>query len=412
MICLIRRPLARGLSHYCLLLIVALFLGIGYAQPGTLTGATRTARLQPADVNRLTAGRFSNNGVRGPSAQNDVIIYLITFESTDLDGNSVPITAQLFVPVLSDAQAPLYVFAPGSTGLVEACAPSRPYVQNRGWETYSAYTLAYAGQGFISVMPNYMGFFNDEMLQPYFNRIAEGRVVLDAARASKALLAQEGFNLQSSGTFVGGFSQGGHAAFATADLHADYAPDVNLLGVLGFGPTTQLADLFREFTFVAPLVLHAYNTFFPGQFDPADILAEPYASNLAADAERLCIEGVQGHYPGSPANLYTPAFTDALMNDTLEANFPGLYALFSENNAGLGPHGIPAIILQGVDDPVVTLQSQNRFVSQLCAGGSPVRYPNYLRTRHETRYIGFDEAISWMRALVAGETPPSDCDAL
>jgi acetyl esterase/lipase len=394
------------------LLVLFWLVSLSLAQPGALIGATRTARLQPTDVSRLTAGRFNNNGVRAPSPQNDVIIYLITFESTDLNGQSVPITAQVFVPVLDSTEAPIFIFAPGSTGLVEACAPSRPYVQNRGWETYSAYTLAYAGQGFISVMPNYMGFFNDEMIQPYFVRVAEGRVMLDAARATTALLEQEGFALEEKGVFVGGFSQGGHAALATADLHAEYAPEVNLLGVLGFGATTQLPDLFREFTFVAPLVLHAYNTFFPGQFDPAEVLAEPYASSLAADAERLCIEGVQGHYPGNPANLYTPAFFEALMNDRLEADFPGLAALFAENNAGLSSHGLPAIILQGVDDPVVTLSSQNRFVRQLCDNGSPVRYPNYLRTRHETRYIGFDDAIGWMRALVAGETPPSDCDAL
>jgi hypothetical protein len=39
-----------------------------------------------------------------------------------------------------------------------------------------------------------------------------------------------------------------------------------------------------------------------------------------------------------------------------------------------------------------------------------VRYPNYLRTRHETRYIGFEEALAWMRARVADEPSPDDCD--
>lgn len=398
---------------YRIILLAALLtLGLSWAQPGSVSSATRTARLRPADISRLTAGRFQNNGVPAPRPQNDVIIYLMTFESTDLDGNPITITAQLFVPVIDAAEAPLFIFAPGSTGLSEACAPSRPYVQNRGWETYSAYTLAYAGQGFISVMPNYMGFFNDDIIQPYFVRVAEGRVMLDAARATAALLAEAGLGLAASGVFVGGFSQGGHAALATADLHAEYAPEVPLLGVLGFGATTQLEDLFREFPFVAPWVLHAYATFFPGKFDPADILAEPYASRLASDAERLCIEGVQSYYPGNPAALYTPAFYAALTSDALAAEFPGLQALFAENNAGLSGHQLPVIILQGVDDPVVTLSSQNRFVGQLCALGSPVRYPNYLRTRHETRYIGFDEAIAWMRALVAGEAPPSDCNAL
>ena len=57
-------------------------------------------------------------------------------------------------------------------------------------------------------MPNYMGFFVEGELQPYFSQVAEGRALLDAARATETLLEQES-NLSSSGTFFGGYSQGG-----------------------------------------------------------------------------------------------------------------------------------------------------------------------------------------------------------
>ena len=381
------------------------------AEPGDLLNVTRTATLQPADINRVSGGRFRNNGEDAPQAQVGITAYLMVFESTGLDGEPTPVTAQVFVPQTNQAEAPTFIFGPGSTGLVEACAPSQGYVESRSWDTYNAYTLAYAGQGFVGVMPNYMGFFVTGELQPYFSQVAEGRALLDAARATEKLLEQEG-GLRSSGTFFGGYSQGGHAAFAAADLWADYASDVDLKGVLGFGATTGLEALFREFTYVAPWVVYAYDTFFPGRIDPADILAEPYLSRLVNDAERLCILGVQGYYPSNPANLYQPAFTEALLNGTLADTYPEVAELFAENDAGLAEHGVPAIILQGVNDPVVYLETQNAFVKNLCEGGSRVRYPNYLRTRHETRYIGFNEAISWMRARVAGEEPPSDCGTL
>ncbi len=391
-------------------LVILSLLAFAQAEPGDLLEVMRTATIEPADIGRVSGGRFRNNGGEMPRAQYAVTAYLMVFESTDLDGEPTPVTAQVFVPGLEGAERPMFVFGPGSTGLVEACAPSWEYVQNGSWDTYGAYTLAYAGQGFVSVMPNYMGFFVEGELQPYFSREAEGRVMLDAARAAEALLETEGIPLTLSAVFVGGYSQGGHAAFAAADLWRDYAPEVDLRGVVGFGPTTRLADVFREFTYVAPWVVYAYNAFFGDRIDPADILAEPYLSRLPEDAERFCVLGVQDYYPPQPGSLFQPPFAEALLEGTLAEAYPSVAELFRENDAGLAGHSVPAVILQGVDDPVVPLETQNAFVNDLCRAGSRVRYPNYLRTRHETRYIGFAEAIGWMEALAAGEEPPSDCD--
>ena len=183
-------------------------------------------------------------------------------------------------------------------------------------------------------------------------------------------------------------------------------------GVVGFGATTDLTALFREFTYVAPWVVYAYDTFFPERIAPSDILLGGYASQLETDAERFCVGGVQNYYPTDPAALYTPEFAEALGSDELETRFPEIYKLFAENDAGLAGHELPALMLQGVDDPVVTFETQTAFVEQLCERGSPVRYPNYLRTRHETRYIGFATATEWMNALANGDDAPSDCDAL
>jgi pimeloyl-ACP methyl ester carboxylesterase len=383
-----------------------------FAQPGTLLGVSDTGMLSPAQVNGNVAGRFINNGESPPSAVTEVDSYLIRYLSRAPDGQAAEITAQLFVPRQFADPPSIFVFAPGSTGLVEACAPSRSFVDGGTFDTYNAYALGYAGQGFVSLMPNYMGFFDVGVIQPYFDRIAEGRVLLDGIRATHQALERLGLGVGPLPAFVGGYSQGGHAAFAAADLHAGYAPDVPLAGVVGFGPSTIMSSLFLDFTYVAPWVLHSVATLQPGRIDPAELLAEPYLSRLANDAERLCIVGAQAYYPGTPEPLFRPEFTAALRNGTLEHDFPEVAELFAENDAGLSGHGIPAIILQGVDDPVVPIESQHQYVASLCAGGSAVRYPNYLRTRHETRYIGFGEATLWMRGIAAGEPAPSDCQAI
>lgn len=399
-------------TRIVLALLALCWAGRGQAQPGTLIGITGTGSLSPAQVDSRVGGRFRNNGEQPPKAATAVATYVIRYQSEWPDGEPAQITAQLFVPEQIAAPGSLLVFAPGSTGLVEACAPSRAFVNGGSLDTYGAYTLAYAGQGLVAVMPNYMGFFDVGTIQPYFDRVAEGRVLLDAIRAVSAALSQLGFEQPGLPAFVAGYSQGGHAAFAAADLHEQYAPETPLTGVVGFGPTTMLVPLFLEFTYVAPWVIHSYATFHPGRIDAGRLLAEPYHSRLASDAERLCILEAQSYYPGSPEPLFRPEFTAALREGTVSEEFPQVAELFARNDAGLAGHGLPALILQGVDDPVVHIDSQNRFVARLCDAGSAVRYPNYLRTRHETRYIGFHEAVAWMRSLASAESPPSDCAQL
>lgn len=404
----VKRGPARSLAGRFMLCLLLLPLGWTAAQPGALLDITSTGALSAGEVDARVAGRFRSNGESPPAATTAVETYLIRYNSVWPDGEPAEITAQLFVPVEVAEPESLLVFAPGSTGLVEACAPSRPFVEGGDLGTYNAYTLAFAGQGFVAVMPNYMGFFDVGVIQPYFDRIAEGRVLLDGIRATEQALASLGERRESLPAFVAGYSQGGHAAFSAADLHAEYAPDTSLAGVVGFGPTTIMNSLFLEFTFVAPWVVYSTTIFEPGRIDPAWMLAEPYLSRLPRDAERLCILEAQSYYPASPQSLFRPEFTAALREETLERDYPEVAEWFAENDAGLAGHGLPAIILQGVDDPVVHIDSQNRFVAALCQAGSAVRYANYLRTRHETRYIGFGASIDWMRRLASGESTPTD----
>lgn len=399
-------------KRFLIPVLLLVLIPVAAAQPGTLLNVEDTGVYAPGQVDGQVAGRFRNNGETAPQAETAVHTYLIQFESTWPDGEPAPITAQLYVPEQPADPQHLLVFGPGSTGLVEMCAPSRQFVDNRSFDTYTAYTLAYAGQGSFAIVPNYMGFFDEGVIQPYFDKVAEGRVMLDAIRAATGVLRELGVVADEGQlpAFVAGYSQGGHAAFAAADLHGEYAPETNLLGVVGFGPSTIMSNLFLEFTYVSPWVIHAANAFSPELLDPAQLLVEPYLSNLSSDAERLCILEAQQYYPGSPDALFTPAFVAALRNGTLEQEFPAVAQFFARNDAGLAGHGFPAIILQGVDDPVVHLDSQDEFVRGLCERDSAVRYPNYLRTRHETRYIGFRDALEWMKSLAGGAPAPSDCE--
>ena len=58
-------------------------------------------------------------------------------------------------------------------------------------------------------------------------------------------------------------------------------------------------------------------------------------------------------------------------------------------------------MLQGTEDVVVDRATQDRFVEELRAAGSEVRYIVYEGARHDTRQVGFFDVIEWVAWLAA-----------
>ncbi len=394
------------------LLVVFTFLtACAHGDAGAIVEVELDRSLSRAEIDAELPALFE--AVQPPAARYDVDIHYLDFETMDLDGSAVSTRAQLFVPLLEEAErVPLYLFAPGSTGLTHGCRMSREHLINVDWGRYRVHGLAHAAQGSIVVMPDYMHSDVIGGIEPYFISIAEARVVLDAVRAARLFLVGSDYHAQpASGVFLAGYSQGGHAVFSAADLRDEYAPDVEIAGIIGYGPSTNVENLFREWTVAAPMVIYAYSRFYgEGQFDPARMLADRWLDSLSHDVMTQCIGGIQGFYPLEPGPLFRPEFTEVLLDGRLADEYPDIAELMEENNAGLSGHGIPVLILAGSDDIVVFPKSQTEFVTALCELGSPVRYRIYEGARHDTRQIGFDEAVDWMRARLDDEPPPSDCE--
>ena len=342
--------------------------------------------------------------------------YDLVFTTTGLDGSSAQISAQLFVPVYtSSAERPLYVFGSGTTGIGNECAPSVEYSYgDHPLGYYRANLLAFASRGIIGIIPNYLGFDDPDETQPYFNALAEGRVMLDAARAAADFFERNPNpqTVEPSGeVFVGGYSQGGHAAFAAADLRPSYAPEVSLTGVIGYGATTNVARLMKEGPYYAPYLVQSYRTTYGADvFDPAEVLNARWVPTLERDTVSRCVDKAQAYYPFDANLMYTPEFVQALYGDTLAEDFPNIHRVLEENRTGLSGHGLPALMVQGEQDVIVRNPTQELFVRELCEAGSPVQYLNFPGVRHRfTRQVGFEESIAWMEGLARGEPAPSSC---
>ncbi|MFP4431061.1 MAG: alpha/beta fold hydrolase [Spirochaetaceae bacterium] len=380
------------------LLLIVTTAALGLAD-GRLIEVTDTGVLSPQEIDRAIAPLFE--GYDPPEARYPVQTFLIRFQSRYPDGSRAPITAQLFVPILpAEEQRPVYLFAPGTTGLLDVCRVSREHVAGINWGLYRSHVLSFAGQGVIGLLPDYTGFGDPDHLQYYYHAETEAMMILDAVRAIRFFFDRERFRVRPAPeAYLAGYSQGGHATFAAADLRRSYAPDVEIAGIIGYGPATDMEALFREFTVVAPMVVHTYQRIYgPHAIDPAQILAPRWAENLDYDVTRQCVGAMQSYYPWSAGDMFAEGFYDSLTAGTLSETHPVVFGILEENSPGLSGHGIPALILQGTEDVVVYPDSQEQFVSALRNRGSDVRYLVYEGHRHDTRQISFNEVLRWIGA--------------
>ena len=367
--------------------------------PGDLVGTELVAVYGPDELAQSIPKFFEH--FPAPAPVHSVRHLVVRFHSVDFDGQPVVIRAQLFVPETAGAY-PLYVFASGTTGIGDACAPSLEVPEERRWGWYTQNMLAYATLGHVVMFPDYTGFNDPDRPQRYFSKLAEGRMMLDAIRAANAVMELAVSEAGLSGNvFTAGYSQGGHAAMAAADLLPDYAPELRIHGVITYGSTNDVEALVREGPAYAPLIFYSYLSMYgTDDIQPERYLQDRWLPTFEADASTMAVDVFQAHYGFDYKTLYRPEFAASLFAGTLAMDYPTLAARLSENHTGLSGHGVPALVLQGQTDFIVTPKSQTVFVDALRAAGSEVEYIEYPGVSHRyTRMAGFEDSVRWMAAL-------------
>jgi pimeloyl-ACP methyl ester carboxylesterase len=191
----------------------------------------------PADVNALLA----DSDYTGAPVTAPFTTYRIAYRTeratpadatAPVEGDSA---ALLLVPEKPN-NLPLVVFAHGSVGIAESCAPSRHDLRAAPTDGYNfdyiVSMLALAGHGFTVIAPDYAGFAYG---QPpgYFSAADEAHAVLDATRAAAQVLPPE---RRPGKVVLMGHSQGGHAVLSAQALAGSYGVAGDLVGVAAFAP--------------------------------------------------------------------------------------------------------------------------------------------------------------------------------
>jgi pimeloyl-ACP methyl ester carboxylesterase len=160
---------------------------------------------------------------------------LLLYRSTSVDGKPTAVSGTLALPK-GRAPAggwPVITWAHGTTGIADTCAPTRaPNFGNYDHPLLQRWLKA----GYAVVRTDYEG-LGTPGPHPYLIGVSEGRSVLDAVLAARAL--EPGL---SRNVVIAGHSQGGHAALWAASLAPKWTPGLRIRGTVAFAPASHIGE--------------------------------------------------------------------------------------------------------------------------------------------------------------------------
>ncbi|MEN8549985.1 lipase family protein [Acinetobacter soli] len=302
---------------------------------------------------------------------------------------------------------PVVLWAHGTVGLADACAPSW---SGRSYRDVQ-YLNRWLNEGFAVVATDYEGLgvagphllINNPMLA--YSILDSGR----AALKTKLPLANK--------FVIVGQSQGGAGAVAASSYSATYAPDLNIKGSIGTGviykdpeATPEKNQLKLNPYEVSPSLAYGIYSFLVTQSLYPEIKTEeiftPEAAPLVQQARNACLTSFMGDIQTaglSPAQAYKP-------------NPPASYKKLQEkelNDYGYYPTlkiSHPLFIGTGANDRTPDARSQMKLVADACKAGTVVEGHLYHGLGHsETVNASLKDSIPFAKKAIAGEKIQAIC---
>lgn len=352
----------------------------------------------------------------------------IMYRSTDSNGESNAVTGTYIDPAaewIGPGPRPLVVLALGTQGQGDQCAPSKllnnviTYTPPLGlmveYEVLAAYSLL--SQGYGVVITDYEG-LGTPGTHTYVNRVAQAHAVLDAARAAQQL---QGTKISADGPVAAyGYSQGGGATAAAAELADDYAPEMNLVGTYAGAPPADLKATLEQVdgTILTGVIGYTLN----GLLD-SDPGLRPIIDENFNDAGKSMLNSVANQCVGETilnvgfhrTSEYTT--TGEPLSVVLD-RLPVAQEILAKNKIGERTPTAPVLIQSGTSDDIVPHGQAVGLAGDWCGNGatvqlSPAQIPAIVPGSGAGHlipdFMGLGEAQSWIKDRFHGVPAPSNC---
>lgn len=308
----------------------------------------------------------------------------IMYKTTDEGGQPAAVSGVYIEPSKrwrGKGERPLVSFAVGTQGVADACAPSKTLesflnIEDDkfmvGYEVPSIY--GFLNDGVAVVVTDYIGLGTTDRVHTYMNRVDQGHAVLDAARAALSLPNTSITSRSSIGLY--GYSQGGGAAGAAAELAPSYAPELNLAGAYVGGPP---ADLFKVMetidgtllTGAIPWTINAMHAYRPELTPYLGALVTQKGIDAIHTSTEQCVADAIFAFGTKKTSEWTRSGNLASVDVAKE---PVLMKAVDDQRIGRLKPAIPVQVLTGTKDDIVPHGQAKQLALDWCAKGANVTY--------------------------------------
>ncbi|MGY2018973.1 lipase family protein [Nocardia gipuzkoensis] len=276
---------------------------------------------------------------------------------------------------------PTVVIAPGTSGQGDRCAMSVAFSTGATVFTDPSPSLSanqelpasavWSGLGARVLVTDYIGLGTPGM-HTYANRIEAAHAVLDGVRAAH--------NLSGAGAetpvVLWGYSQGGGATAAAAEMAPQYAPELNLKGAWAGGPVADLAAILERIdgALIGGAIGFAINGLlarYPELSKAVDRVTSPAGRAMLETLSDECIGDIITRHPFMK--------TSSLTNDGRSltehlAAIPEAAPALAELRVGSLLPATPVLITSGLNDDTVPYGQARRLAEDWCAKGATVTF--------------------------------------
>lgn len=312
---------------------------------------------------------------------------ILTYKMLGQSGQEVQATSLVFTPNTPPPVGgwPIVVWAHGTTGVADTCAPSKAALADSTKDLISKLLAA----GYVVVAPDYEG-LGTPGIHPFLNIKSEAFSITDAVVAARNYLSQRNL-LTSKKWLTVGHSQGGHAALGAAQYASraqlDYkgtvavAPASNLGFILVAGEQSvanatldKKISMYGQLDTYTALVTAGIRNTQPA-FNYSQVFTSQ-VSSIAAQAETIC-SGPLGQTFGAGMTKYATDHNGTLDGYTrTQPNFMAVQLVKTFLDKDSQPLQVkvttPIIIYQGVADTTVPKVATDILISNATVVGTKI----------------------------------------
>ncbi|MEV0767175.1 lipase family protein [Nocardia salmonicida] len=325
---------------------------------------------------------------------------------------------------------PLVAYAGGAQGQSAECAPSAMLGQVVRYQPPADVVFEYdiiaiyqlLASGMAVVMTDYHD-FGVPVVHNFLNRKTQAYAVLDSARAALRL---PGSGLgPDSPVIIYGYSQGGMASAAAAELQAEYASELNVRGAYVGGPVAGPQDFIARSDGspgVAPAIAWVLNGIaadYPETRPVLDAELNDTGKAILHSSAGTCGGGLSEILvqPQDTARWTTSGRPITAVID----GSPELKRAFDEQRLGGTAPAAPVRVYSAMHDDKATYPAARDLAAQWCGGGAAVQLEadgtvpamsGFLGTHDLAFFPSLTSSQPWMVDRLAGVPAPVNCASL